>query len=132
MEKRILYLFMGGLIVIGLWSGGYASAAAASPENQGPVSLTIHDPTGAFEVTQLFAKRLDTLAGKTICELSNDDWETYRTFPAIRGLLQKQYPSARVIPYTEFPTGSFYIDSDKTAQLAKTKGCDGVIVGNAG
>jgi hypothetical protein len=115
-----------------------APAPAATPA---PVTLTLYNPTGAAEVTQLFAPRIDTLAGKTICEVSNDAWESNRTFPLIRELLQKMYPTAKFIPYTEFSptitgaTGSpTYggIDDDKTAAFVKAKGCQAVIVGNAG
>ena len=132
MEKPIICWLTGVFMVASLCWVGYISAAPAPPAKPGPVTLTIYDPTGAFEVTQLFTKRLDTLAGKTICEVSNDDWEAYRTFPLIRELLQKQFPTAKLIPYTEFPVGSGYIDNDKVAQLVKTKRCDAVIVGNAG
>ena len=97
-----------------------------------PVILTLFDPTGATEVTELHAPRLGTLAGKTICELSNDGWESDRTFPLIRGLLQNQFPTAKFIPFTEFPRGQFGIDTDEAAILVAKKGCQAVIVGNAG
>ncbi len=55
----------------------------------------------SFQVTPLHAPRLADLNGKTICELSNDNWEWQRTFPVIRELLQRQFPTAKIIPYTE-------------------------------
>lgn len=97
-----------------------------------PVALEVYDPTGAFEITQLHAPRIDTLHGKTICELSDDMWEVYRTFPLIRELLQRQFPTAKIIPHTEFPKGELAIDDDKTADLIIKRGCQAVIVGNAG
>ena len=96
-----------------------------------PVSLTVHDPSGAFKVTPLFAPRLDNLAGKTICELWNGAWEGQATFTVINELLQKQYHTLKIIPYTEFPVGKPDIDNDKTAELVRATGCDAVIVGNA-
>jgi hypothetical protein len=106
-------------------------AAGATPEASvaaGPVTLEMADPTGATEVTQIHAARLDTLEGKTICELSNDSWQAQRTFPYLRELLQKQYPTAKIIPYTEFKL----VDSVDAVEPLKTAGCDAVIVGNGG
>ena len=99
---------------------------------QSPVTLEVYDPTGAIEVTQLFAPRLADLNGKTICEVSNGSWEDSRTFPAIRELLQRQFPTAKFVPYTEFPVGSAVIDVDKIGDMVKQKGCQAAIVGNAG
>ena len=96
------------------------------------VSLELYDPTGIKEITQLYAPRLADLRGKTICELSNYEWQTARTFPAIRELLQKRFPDIKIIPYTEFPILNTYQDETEVlSQLLREKGCDGVIVGNA-
>jgi len=103
-----------------------APAAAAAA---GPVTFELVDPSGAFEVSKLPAPRLDTLEGKTICEISNDSWQAQRTFPYLRDLITKQYPTAKIIPYTEFPTT---IDVASIADLAKKAGCDAAIVGNGG
>ena len=110
-----------------------ASARAADP-----VTLKLYDPSGAFEVQQIFAARVDDLNGKTVCELSDSAWEDNRTFPLIRSLLQDQFPTVKFIPYTDFPHdmraagGGFAIDQDSTANMVKQKGCQAVIVGNAG
>jgi len=93
--------------------------------------LEVFDPAGATEINTPHAPRLDTLDGKTICELSNDQWQAHRTFPLIRELLQKQFPTVKIIPYTEFPEGTSEIDSDGVADLVKDKGGQAVIVGNA-
>jgi hypothetical protein len=111
-----------------------AAVVEAAPVASSPMTVTfvLSDPTGMVEVTELHAPRLDTLEGKTVCELSDDSWQAHRTFPALRELLQQQYPTVTVIPFTEFPLGTAQIDLDSTAQLTKDKGCDAVIVGNAG
>jgi hypothetical protein len=97
-----------------------------------PVTLEVYDPTGATKISDLPAPRLDTLAGKTICELAvGGAWQFERTFPLIRELLQRKYPSAKTIPYTEFPVGTDMPDK-KTLDLIKAKGCSAVIIGNAG
>jgi hypothetical protein len=58
-------------------------------------------------------------------------WEDTRTMDLVQELLQARYPDAKIIPYTEFPLG-YGIDSDKTAASAQEKGCQAVILGNAG
>ncbi len=102
-----------------------------APAKPGPVTLTVYNPTGATEITYLHAPRVDTLAGKTICEISDNAWEHTRTFPLIRELLQKQFPTAKIIPYTEFPGGSNLIDNKEIVDRVKEKGCEAVVVGNA-
>lgn len=105
------------------------SAPAASSAN--PSILKVCDPTGAVEITEVHAPRLDTLDGKTICELSNDSWQAHRVLPEIRRLLQERFPNAKFIPYTEFPTGNEKIDTEKAAELLARAGAHAVIIGNA-
>jgi hypothetical protein len=83
------------------------------------------------------AKRLDSLNGKVIGELWNGDFKGDVTYPIIRNLLQKRFPSLRIIPYTEFPHTHVSDNATKQreradhfAALAKEKGCDAVISGN--
>ena len=94
--------------------------------------MKIYDPTGAFEVTQLFSPRLEDLNGKTICEISNGIWEAYRILPAIRELLQQQFPTVKIIPYTEFPVGTEEIDDDIIGDMVKAKGGQAAIIASAG
>ncbi|MFC2034798.1 hypothetical protein ACFLUJ_01585 [Chloroflexota bacterium] len=93
-------------------------------------SLEVYDPTGGTEAVECHAPRLADLSGKTICELSDRLWEDYRTFPLLRELLQRRFPDAKIIPYTEFPS-IYGIDADVLSRLVKEKGCNAVIVGNA-
>jgi hypothetical protein len=92
----------------------------------------VYDPTGAMNIDQLFSPRLADLNGKTICEVGDAIWQDDRTFPYLRELLKKQYPTIKIIPYTEFPWGSANIDVANIGKLLKAKGCDGAILGNAG
>lgn len=96
------------------------------------VTLEVYDPCGALDTTQVHAPRLESLAGKTICEVSNASWEDKRTFGRVRELLQKRFPDLKIIPLTEFPSGVHYVDVDNIGDLVKAKGCDAAIVGNAG
>lgn len=93
--------------------------------------LKVYDPTGAMEITEVHAARLDTLEGKVICELSNDTWQAHRVLPEVRRFLQELFPTAKFIPYTEFPMGNEGIDSEKAAGLVARAGAHAVIIGNA-
>ena len=93
--------------------------------------LEVYDPTGAMEITEVHAPRLNTLEGKTICELSNDTWQAHRVLPEIRRLLQKRFPTAKFTPYTEFPAGNEGIDTERAAELVARAGAQAVIIGNA-
>jgi hypothetical protein len=133
MKKRGGY---GGLLAWACFVGLMAIVGSPSIRDataQSPVTIKVYDPTGAIEVTQLFAARLADLHGKTICEVSGGMWEDQRTFSLIGQILQRQFPTAKIVPYTEFPVGTAQImDNDKMGDLAKAKGCQAVIVGNAG
>jgi hypothetical protein len=102
------------------------------------VILKVYKPTGAIEVRQTFAPRLPDLHGKTICELSNGAFDASRTFNYIREVLQSRFPTAKFVPFTEFPQGpgskgggSYAIDDDGIVEMVKARGGDAVITGNA-
>jgi hypothetical protein len=85
------------------------------------------------------APRLDTLEGKTVCEIWNAGFKGDVVFPMIEEMLQKRYRDVRVIPYTEFPlvriaslgpeTKAEMLEAVRAALLEK--GCDAVITGMA-
>ncbi|MBI2225162.1 MAG: hypothetical protein HYU44_09460 [Betaproteobacteria bacterium] len=86
------------------------------------------------------APRLDTLDGKTVCEIWNGGFKADVMFPIIEQMLRERYPTVTMIPFTEFPTVT--IASLGSANKAETleavraallaKGCDAVITGNGG
>ncbi len=94
------------------------------------MTLEVYNPTGAIDITRLHAPRLDSLRGKTICELSNRLWEDFRIFPRIRESIKKRSPDVKIVPYTEFPN-IYGVKEDDLIERLKEKGCDAVIVGNA-
>lgn len=118
-------------VLLGLLLAAFVIVSAPVATAQTPVTLQVYDPTGAFEVTQLFAPRVADLNGKTICEISDNLWETQRTFPLIRSLLQKQFPTATIIAYDKLPAATTDAAS-KLGETVKKAGCQAVIVGNAG
>jgi hypothetical protein len=111
-----------------------APAPTSAPAAPGPVTLEVLDPSGAFEVMTLNAPRLDTLEGKTVCYLSDNEWQSWRTFPLLTDLLTKQFPTIKIVSWEEFPRDGDhgYPDFTKNPDLLKSKGCDAVILGNAG
>ena len=119
------FVFLVGLIAL-LTVPLMKDAAAAEP-----VTLTVYDPSGAIEVTQLFTPRLADLSGKTICQVSDNMWEANRTFPLIGQLLQRQFPTMKIVSYKDLPEASTDVNP-KLIEAVKAAGCQGVIVGNAG
>ena len=95
------------------------------------VKLEVLNPCGTVRSTLQFAPRLADLNGKTIGLLSNTLGEADRTFPYLRELLQKRFPTATIVPHTEFPQGGDRIDSDEIVKAIKHRGCHAVIAGNA-
>src|SRR4026209_39945 len=95
------------------------------------VKLEFHDPSGTLEVTQAFAPRLDTLAGKRIGFVSNEQWQAYRMLPALKEMLEKDFSGITVLPIDSFPQGNALIGNEDTAAKVKKSGVDAVIVGNA-
>ena len=109
--------------------------APAPTVEAGPVTMTVYDPTGAIQVSQLFAPRLADLNGKTICEFMNGSWESARTFPVITQMLKKMFPTANIIESTTMPAYSEGNSADQLVALAaaaKKAGCQAAILGNAG
>jgi hypothetical protein len=105
------------------------------------VKLKVFNPASRVTVSTKNAPRLDTLNGKTICELwATGHWAGEKTFPVIRELLRKRFPDVKIVPYTEFPfkergfstRESYEAYFGKMGDLLKPKGCDAVIVGNGG
>jgi hypothetical protein len=86
------------------------------------------------------APRLNTLEGKTICEVWNRGYRSDETFPVIRKMLKKKYPTIKIVPYDEMPQCDVHDLSVATraktikALIAaiKEKRCDAVIGGNGG
>lgn len=95
------------------------------------VSLEFHDPSGALEVNVPFAPRLDTLAGKRIGFVSNEQWQAFRILPMLKEAIEKDFPGAQVLPIDAFPQGNLLIPTEETASAVKAANVDAVIVGNA-
>lgn len=95
------------------------------------VTLEFHDPSGTLEVTQPFAPRVDTLEGKRIGFVSNDQWQAYRMLPLLKRMLEADFSNVEVLAVDAFPQGNARIGTEETAKIVKASGVDAVIVGNA-
>jgi hypothetical protein len=108
-------------------------------ENQtGSVKLEVLNPLSDVTVTGGNAARLDTLNGKTLCEVyTTGDYSGDRTFPVIRELLQRRFPDVKMVPYTEFAIGvpkatPRWGPYDRVGEILREKECDAVLLGNGG
>ncbi len=103
-------------------------------EGHGRVVLEVLEPCGEKVTEAAHAKRVSSLEGKTICEVSNAGWEHDRIFPVLRQLLKQRFPTAKIIPYTEVPVGRGVngIDTDRAAEAVLAMGADAVVTGMAG
>jgi hypothetical protein len=114
-------------------TGSMIGGAAAIGGKTEPVKMTVLDPTGAQEITHLFAPRLPDLNGKVIAELAVDPtkWQPHRTMPYIEELLKKQFPGVKFIGMQEFPMG-LQVSEDRVIRMVAARKPDAVIIGNAG
>ena len=94
-------------------------------------TLEFHDPSGAIDVKQPFAPRVDSLTRKRVGFVSNDQWQAYRMLPLLKSLLETDFAGIEVLPLDVFPQGNAVIGSEETADLVKASGVDAVIIGNA-
>jgi hypothetical protein len=113
--------------------GATVTAMSLSIPAAEPVKLTLLDPTGAQEITHLFAARLPDLNSKVIAELAVDPtkWQPHRTMPYIEKLLKEQFPTVTFIPMQEFPMG-LQVSEDRVIRMVAARKPDAVIIGNAG
>ncbi|MGZ8210536.1 MAG: UGSC family (seleno)protein [Burkholderiales bacterium] len=95
------------------------------------VRIEFHDPSGMLEVTQPFAPRLDSLEGRRIGFVSNEQWQAYRMLPMLKSMLEQDFKGIEVLPVDTFPQGNALIGTEETAKAVKQSGVDAVIVGNA-
>ena len=95
------------------------------------VTLEFHDPSGALEVSVPFAPRLDTLEGKRVGIITNDQWQAYRMLPALKEMLENDFDVIEVLPVDAYPQGNLLIGTEETANAVKKSGVDAVIVGHA-
>lgn len=83
--------------------------------------------------TANLARRLDTLEGKTICEVSNRGFHSDESFPFLEKALTKRYPGIKFVTYDNFGRIDGADEKKVNAQLPdalREHQCDAVIAGN--
>ncbi|MFM9972459.1 MAG: hypothetical protein ACKVQK_29095 [Burkholderiales bacterium] len=95
------------------------------------VTLEFFDPSGALEKAQPHAPRLDTLKGKRVAFVSNEQWQAFRMLPLMKSMMEDDFPGIEVLPIDRFPQGNALIGNADVAKLVEQAGVDAVIVGNA-
>ena len=95
------------------------------------VKLEFFDPCGALEKAKPHAPRLDTLKGKRIAFVSNEQWQAFRMLPLMKSLLEEDFPGIEILPIDRFPQGNETIGNAEVAKLVAEADVDAVIVGNA-
>ena len=95
------------------------------------VKLEFFYPSGAQEAPKPHAPRLDSLAGKRIGFVSNDQWQAYRMLPLIKSMLVDDFADIEVLPIDQYPQGNTLIGDAETAKLIKLSDVDAAIIGNA-
>ena len=93
--------------------------------------ICFFDPTGYTEVSQPHAARPQTLAGKRIGFLTNEQWQAYFALPALKSQIESDFAGAEVLALDAFPKGNEKIGSDSVARQVLDSGVDAVIIGNA-
>ena len=93
--------------------------------------IEFFDPSGQLEVTQAHAPRLDTLAGKRIGFVSNEQWQAFRALPLLKKLFETDFPCIEMLPIDRFPQGNAVIGEEDVARKVRESGVDAVIIGNA-
>ena len=105
----------------------------------GPATFNVVSPVGFSTIEPIkMAPRLNTLDGKTIA-LVGEDFMYFVTHPEIKRLIEKNYPTAKIIMYDELPIAGPYpspgISRPSTEEFRQRlidMKVDAVIAGNGG
>jgi hypothetical protein len=108
-----------------------AKKSVAKGEETTMITLEFYDPCGRLDVKQPHAPRLESLEGKRLGFVSNEQWQAYRMLPLLKSLLERDVAGIEVLPIDAFPQGNALIGTEETASLVKRSGVDAVIIGNA-
>jgi hypothetical protein len=123
------------IIAAAVMSAGVAMTQASLAAE--PV-FAVPSPLGETTVKMVeMAPRLDTLANKTVCMVSNSSFKVDVTNPVIAKALQEKYPGLKIVPhnempYTELPGARPGPPWDTFPPAFRAKGCDAIISGNGG
>ena len=81
------------------------------------VTLEFFDPCGRLEAKHPHARRLDSLAGKRVGFVSNEQWQAYRMLPLLKSLLERDFTGIEVLPIDALPQGNALIGNEAFRML---------------
>lgn len=77
------------------------------------------------------ASRINDLNGKTICHVSNGQFQADVVLTAVGDLIRERFPGAKIIPFTEFPliraTADTEVRLTKLKEVLQQSGADAII-----
>ena len=131
MQKGLIWngLSIMSALMIGLLTLP-AVASAIEAEPPGPLYRVVWPRGKKVAKVVPLAKRLDTLQGKTVCELWDWLFRGDEVFPMIEKKLSEKFPGIQIVSYKEF--GSIH-GKDETKAITELPsklrqyGCDAVI-----
>jgi hypothetical protein len=145
MKKKTFFVLIGCLSLIALLTSFSLVGAKGPPphaeswKHAAVAKYSVVSPRGESTVEPVIqAPRLYNLEEKTICLIAGDAFKTLITMPKLEELLTTEYPTATVLPYTQFPYldpmfyGSPGAAREAVSAAIQEKGCDAVISGNGG
>jgi hypothetical protein len=122
------------------------TASASAQTSNGDVGgspepvYSVVSPLGESTVKLIsMTSRPNTLAGKTVCMVSNHSFKADIVLPAIAEQLKQRYPEIKIVSHREMPMAPLPTTPDNPQQDAETlreaikaKGCSVVVTGDGG
>lgn len=130
-----------------LWLALVVFSVSAAAQTSGAVRAgsaepvySVLSPIGESTVKMIsMTPRPNTLAGKTVCMVSNRAFKADITLPAIGEQLKRIYPDIRVVSHTQMPIAPLpstpdnpQQDAEKLRLAVKREGCSVVVTGDGG
>lgn len=126
------------LVVLSAPAAAQTSGAAKNASAE-PV-YSVVSPAGESTVKMIrMAPRLNTLAGQTVCMVSNRAFKADIVLPVIGDQLKRTYPDIRIVSHTQMPVAPLpstpdtpQKDAEDLRAALKAKGCSVVVTGDGG
>ncbi len=131
------------VISLALVAYSFSAAAQTSGAVRGGSAEPVYNvvsPIGESTVKMIsMTPRLNTLAGKTVCMVSNRAFKADIALPAIGEQLKQVYPDIRIVSHTQMPIAPLPSTPDNPQQdvenlrlAAKQQSCSAVVSGDGG
>lgn len=126
------------LVIISVSAAAQTSGAVRNASAE-PV-YSVVSPVGESTVKLIsMTPRLNTLAGRTVCMVSNRSFKADIVLPAIGEQLKRIYPDIRIVSHTQLPIAPLpstpanpQQDAENLRLALKQRGCSVVVTGDGG